>query len=69
MGTVAVETRVGEWEAFGALRTATVLRQRAMGQEQLLRVERVEYDRAEDAAAFAPPPAVRALLDAKGGGR
>lgn len=64
MGTIAVETRVGEWRAFGPLRTATVLRQRAMGQEQLLRVERVEFDRADDAAAFAPPPAVRAMLDA-----
>lgn len=67
MGTIAVETRVGEWQAFGPLRTATVMRQRAMGQEQVLRVERMEYDRADDAAAFAPPPAVRALLDAKGG--
>lgn len=69
MGRIAVETRVGEWRAFGALRTATVMRQRAMGQEQVLRVERMEYDRADDAAAFAPPPAVRALLDARGGGR
>lgn len=65
MGTVAVETRVGEWTAFGALRTPTVMRQRAMGQEQVLRVERLEYDRPDDADAFVPPPAVRAMLDAK----
>lgn len=64
MGTTAVETTVGEWRAFGALRSATVMRQRAMGQEQVLRVERVEFDRADDADAFVPPPAVRRLLDA-----
>ena len=69
MGTIAVETRVGEWQAFGALRSATVMRQRAMGQEQVLRVERVEYDRGDDAAAFEPPPAVRAMLAAREGAR
>ena len=69
MGRVAIETRVGEWRTFGALRTATVLRQRAMGQEQVLRVTAMEFDRADDAAAFAPPPAVHALLDGRAAGR
>jgi len=65
MGAIALETRVSEWRAFGALRTATVMRQRTMGQEQVLRIERVEFDRADDAGAFAPPPAVRAMLEAR----
>ncbi len=65
MGALAVETRVGEWRAFGALRSATVMRMRTMGQEQVMRVDAMTYDGADDAAAFAPPPSVQRLIEAR----
>jgi hypothetical protein len=62
MGVVEVTTLVGDYKDFGGLKSATSMRQRMMGQEQVMTLTNIEYDRPEDAAAFDPPPAIRTML-------
>jgi hypothetical protein len=62
MGEIESTTLVSEWKDFGGLKSATMMRQQLMGQEQILRVTNIEYDRADDAQAFVVPESVKALL-------
>ena len=62
MGVVEVTTLVGDYKDFGGLKSATSMRQKMMGQEQVMTLTNIEYDRPEDAAAFVPPPAIQTML-------
>ena len=62
MGSVQVTTLFDEWKEFGGLKTATKLRQQMLGQEQILTIDRLEFDRPEDAKAFEVPEQVRPLV-------
>jgi hypothetical protein len=64
MGAVDVTTLVGDWKDFGGLRLPTTQRQQMMGQEQVMKFSSVEYDRPDDAGAFAVPATIQALLKA-----
>jgi len=62
MGVVEVTTLVGDYRDFGGLKSATTMRQQMMGQEQVMTLTNIEYDRPEDAAAFDAPPAIQTML-------
>jgi hypothetical protein len=65
MGTVpGVVTVLDDYRAFGGVKMPTTARQRAMGVESVLTIERVEYDRVP-ADVFALPPAIAALVKGK----
>jgi hypothetical protein len=62
MGTVpSVVTVVNEYKPFGPLLMPTVMQQRAMGIDSVLRITEVAYDTVP-ADAFALPPAIKALV-------
>jgi len=61
MGTIQATSVMSAYKEFSGLRLATRLVQRAMGAEQVFNVTGVEFDTL-DAAAFAPPPAIKTLL-------
>lgn len=65
MGTIEVTTAFSDWKEFGGIKFATRMRQQAMGQEQILAVDEVLFDGADDAAAFELPEAVKALVAPK----
>lgn len=65
MGTIEVTTAMTEWKEFGGIRFATRMRQQAMGQEQVLGVDSVSFDGAEDTQAFELPEPVKALVAQK----
>jgi hypothetical protein len=65
MGTVEVTTLFSDWKEFGGLKTATRLRQQMMGQEQILMIDRLEFDRPEDAKAVELPEQVKPLVKPK----
>ena len=62
MGTVQVTTFFDEWKAFGGLKTATKLRQQMLGQEQILTIDRLEFDRPEDIKAVEMPEQIKPLV-------
>jgi hypothetical protein len=65
MGTVpGVLTVLDGYRDFGGVKVPTTARQRAMGVESVLTIERVEYDRVP-ADAFVLPPAIAALVKGK----
>jgi hypothetical protein len=65
MGTVpGVVTVLDGYRAFGGVKVPTTARQRAMGVESLLTIDRVEYDRVPP-DAFTLPPAIAALVKGK----
>lgn len=64
MGTQKVVSLIAEYRTIGALKYASRVRQQMMGTEQLFTIVAVEPNAADD-ATFAPPPAIRALLDAR----
>lgn len=61
MGEVQAVTVLGEYKPFGPLLLPTVINQKAMGIETVLRITGVTFDTVPP-AAFAPPPAIQALL-------
>jgi hypothetical protein len=65
MGTVEVTTTFGDWKEFGGLKTATTMRQQMMGQEQILTIDRLEFNRPEDVKAVEVPEQVRPLVKPK----
>ena len=65
MGTVDVTTLLTDWKEFGGLKTATRLRQQMMGQEQIMTIDRLEFDRPEDAKAVEVPEQVKPLVKPK----
>jgi len=64
MGTVDVTNLISDYKDFGGQKIATRLTQQVMGQEQVLRINNVEYDVA-DPAIFEMPAAIKALADKK----
>ena len=60
MGAMETTQILSDYESFGGVRHATVLRQQMMGAEQVLTVTGVEYDTVE-AEEFTPPPAILTL--------
>ena len=60
-GTVNMTTIESGYKKFGKLMQATQVTQQVMGIEQKITLLTVEYDKV-DPAAFAPPPAVKALI-------
>lgn len=65
MGTLEVTTAMTDWKDFGGVRFATRMRQQAMGQEQILGVDAIEFDGVDDANAFLLPDAVKAVVAQK----
>ena len=64
MGTIEVTNLVGEYKDFGGQKIATRLTQQAMGQEQVLVIQSVDYDAAPD-STFQMPAAIKALVEKK----
>ena len=62
MGTVEVMSFLTDYKDFGGMKTATRIRQQMMGQEQILTIDRVEFDRPEDAKAVEVPEPVKPLV-------
>lgn len=65
MGTVDMVTRMSDYQQFGDLLLPTTMRQSAMGQEQVMTIESVEFDAVED-ADFEPPAAILTLINSGG---
>jgi hypothetical protein len=65
MGTIEVTTLTSDWKDFGGLKSATRLRQQMMGQEQVITIDRLEFDRPEDAKAVELPEQVKPLVKPK----
>ena len=61
MGEVPVTTSSGEYKAFDGVLVPTVTKQRMMGLEQVVTVTSVSFEPV-DAAEFALPPAIAALV-------
>jgi hypothetical protein len=64
MGSVDVTNLLSDYKDFGGQKIATRLTQQVMGQEQVLRINNVEYD-AADPASFEMPAAIKALAEKK----
>jgi hypothetical protein len=62
MGSVQVTTLFDDWKEFGGLKTATKLRQQMLGQEQILTIDRLEFNRPEDAKAVEMPEQIKPLV-------
>jgi hypothetical protein len=62
MGSVQVTTLFDDWKEFGGLKTATKMRQQMLGQEQVLTIDRLEFDRADDAKAVEAPEQIKPLV-------
>jgi hypothetical protein len=63
-GTVEVTNLISDYKDFGGQRIATRIVQQAMGMEQVMTINAVEYDTATD-STFAMPPAIKALVEKK----
>jgi len=66
MGSVEVLELYSDYQRFGEVMFPTRAVSRMMGLEQILTLERVEFD-VLDSRAFALPPEIRALVDARSG--
>jgi hypothetical protein len=62
MGSVQVTTLFDDWKEFGGLKTATKLRQQMLGQEQILTIDRLEFDRPDDTKAVEVPEQIKPLV-------
>ena len=62
MGQVEVTTLFDEWKDFGGLKAATKVRLQMLGQEQVLQIERLEFNRADDQKALEVPEQVKPLV-------
>lgn len=60
-GRLPTVTFTRNYEPFGAMRQATEIVQQMLGIEQVVRITSYEYNVVEP-AAFAPPPAIQALI-------
>jgi len=63
-GTVEVTNLLSDYKEFGGQKIATRVTQQAMGQEQVLRINTVDYDVA-DSTTFQMPAAIKALTEKK----
>ncbi len=62
MGSVQVTTLFDDWKDFGGLKSATKVRLQMLGQEQVLSVDRIEFNRPDDAKALEIPDQVKPLV-------
>jgi hypothetical protein len=62
MGSVPVTTLFDDWKDFGGLKSATKVRLQMLGQEQVLTIDRVEFDSPADAKALEIPEQVKPLV-------
>jgi hypothetical protein len=62
MGSMEITTLVSDWKEFGGLKVPTKLRAQMMGQEMVQTIERLEFDRPEDAKAVEIPDQVKPLV-------
>ncbi len=62
MGAVQVTTLFDEYKEFSGLKAATKVRLQMMGQEQVLTIDRVEFNHPEDAKAIEVPEQVKPLV-------
>lgn len=62
MGVVVVTSTMTDWKAFGALKSATRIVGSMPGMQQRMTVEKIEFNRPDDAAIFDMPAAIKALL-------
>ena len=62
MGQVQVTTLFDDWKEFGGLKAATKVRLQMLGQEQVLTIDRVEFDRQDDLKALEMPEQVKPLV-------
>jgi len=62
MGSVEVTTLFDDWKEFGGLKAATKMRQQMLGQEQILTIDRLEFDRPDDAKAVEVPEQIKPLV-------
>lgn len=65
MGAVDVVTRFSDYQQFGDLTLPTTMRQAAMGQEQVMSVDSVEFGTVQP-ADLAPPAAIQTLINSGG---
>jgi hypothetical protein len=63
-GPVDVTTTLADYKPFGGIKVATKMSQSAMGQDQVITISNVEFDKVDD-AAFALPDAIKALVPKK----
>jgi len=61
MGKVAQTSIEGGYKKFGKLMQATSVKVKAMGMEQVITLDTLEYDNVQP-SAFEPPPAIKALI-------
>jgi hypothetical protein len=62
MGSVQVTSFFDEWKEFGGFKTATKVRQQMLGQEQVMTIDRVEFNGPEDAKAIEVPEQIKPLV-------
>ena len=62
MGQVQVTTLFDDWKEFGGLKAATKVRLQMLGQEQVLTIDRVEFDGQDDLKALEMPEQVKPLV-------
>ena len=62
MGSMSVVTRYEDYEQYGDLTLPTTMRQSMMGQEQLMKIESIEFG-GVDPSVFTPPAAVLTLIE------
>jgi hypothetical protein len=65
MGNIESVTFLEEYQEYGGILSPTRIRQQALGQEQLMTLDSIEYDVVED-DAFDPPASIRTLMEAAG---
>jgi len=63
-GTVEVTNLLSDYKEFGGQKIATRVTQQAMGQEQVIHINAVDYDVA-DSTTFQMPAAIKALTEKK----
>ena len=66
-GAIDQTTLIGDYKDFGGVKAPTTMRIQAGGMEQVIRFSSVEYDTVKP-EEFAAPPAIQALIKAKGAG-
>ena len=62
MGSVQVTSFFDDWKEFGGFKTATKVRQQMLGQEQVMTIDRVEFNAPEDAKAIEVPEQIKPLV-------
>lgn len=62
MGQVEVTTLFDDWKDFGGLKAATKVRLQMLGQEQVLMIDRLEFNRPDDQKAIEMPEQVKPLV-------